>query len=126
MEQLLFATYAHAQESNLLLVHHVQDPTERLGSVDGAIGVKQHSYFANTNWDLLEQVSISKFYPFFTSQGKVKPPFVPKLKNDLDTSCFDAEFTELKPEITKIKLSGDEQNQCKDNFPGFSFTAFRF
>ena len=56
----------------------------------------------------------------------MKPPFVPKLKNDGDTSCFDAEFTELKPEITKIKLSGEEQNQCKDNFPGFSFTAFRF
>ena len=62
----------------------------------------------------------------FPPQGKVKPPFVPKLKNDGDTSCFDAEFTELKPEITKIKLTGEEQTQCKDNFPGFSFTAFRF
>jgi len=75
--------------------------------------VKQHPYFANTDWDLLQQ-------------GKVKPPYVPKLKSDGDTSCFDAEFTELKPEITKIKLTGEEASQCRDNFPGFSFTAFSF
>ena len=37
---------------------HVQDPNERLGTEDGALGVKQHPYFANTDWDLLEQVWI--------------------------------------------------------------------
>ena len=37
-------------------LHHVQDPSERLGSEEGALGVKQHSYFANTDWDLLKQV----------------------------------------------------------------------
>ena len=37
---------------------HVQDPNVRLGTEDGAPGVKQHHYFANTDWDLLEQVWI--------------------------------------------------------------------
>ena len=50
----------HAQESNLLQqLHHAQDPSERLGSENGALGVKQHPYFANTDWELLEQVGIS-------------------------------------------------------------------
>ena len=111
---------------------NVQDPNERLGTEDGAVSVKQHPYFASTDWDVLEQVGSSSaaklcfaFNPFFW-QGKVKPPYVPKLKSDGDTSCFDAEFTELKPEITRIKLSADETSQCRDNFPGFSFTAFNF
>merc|ERR1712211_3353 len=90
----------------------VKDPKQRLGAEDGALGVKQHFYFAKTNWELLEQ-------------GKVKPPFVPNLRTDGDTSCFDAEFTNLKPEITKIKLDKEEK-QCMDNFPEFSFTAYKF
>ena len=120
--------------SNFFAMTLFQDPKDRLGTEDGAVSVKLHPYFANTDWDLLEQVGISSaaklcfaFKPVFCHlQGKVKPPFVPKLKSDGDTSCFDAEFTDLKPEITKIKLSGEETSQCRDNFPGFSFTAFRF
>ena len=56
----------------------------------------------------------------------MKPPFVPNLRTDGDTSCFDAEFTNLKPEITKIKLDKEEKKQCMDNFPEFSFTAYKF
>ena len=33
-----------------------KDPKQRLGAEDGALGVKQHFYFAKTNWELLEQV----------------------------------------------------------------------
>ena len=56
----------------------------------------------------------------------MKPPFVPDVGTDGDTRYFDAEFTNLKPEITKIKLDKEEKKQCMDNFPEFSFTAYKF
>ena len=77
----------HAQESNLLQqLHHAQDPSERLGSENGALGVKQHPYFANTDWQLLEQVGISKFYPnyvflfIFHLTGKSETTFCAEAK----------------------------------------------
>ena len=33
-----------------------KDPKQRLGAEDGALGVKQHFYFAKIEWELLEQV----------------------------------------------------------------------
>ena len=44
--------------SNFFAITLFQDPKDRLGTEDGAVSVKQHPYFANTDWDLLEQVGI--------------------------------------------------------------------
>ena len=71
------------------------------------------------------QKIIGQVWHYFL-QGKVKPPFVPDVGTDGDTRYFDAEFTNLKPEITKIKLDKEEKKQCMDNFPEFSFTAYKF
>jgi len=91
----------------------VKDPAKRIGTVGGAKEVKAHPYFHGTDWIAYEQ-------------GKVTPPYVPKLKGEGDTSCFDREFTEETPEVTKIRLKTSEVKQCETGFPEFSFTAKSF
>jgi len=59
----------------------VKDPAKRIGTVGGAKEVKEHPYFHGTDW-------------IAYGEGKVTPPYVPKLKADGDTSCFDKEFTD--------------------------------
>ena len=66
--------------SNFFAITLFQDPKDRLGTEDGAVSVKQHPYFANTNWDLLEQVGICfAFKPvFLPSAGKSETAFCAK------------------------------------------------
>lgn len=55
----------------------VQDRTKRLGSMkSGAEDVKRHKWFKHINW---EEVALKK----------LKPPIVPILAHEGDTSCFD-------------------------------------
>lgn len=60
-----------------------KDKSERLGSHADVQDIKQHSFFKSIDWEQLEQ-------------RKIKPPFIPNLKEDsLDTSNFDQQFTKL-------------------------------
>ena len=89
--------------------------------------MKEHPYFHETNWIAFEQVlrTLKKARVHFP-QGKIPPPYVPKLKGDGDTSCFDREFTDEAPNITQIKLKANQVKQCETGFPEFSFTAKSF
>jgi len=91
----------------------VKDPAKRIGTVGGAKEVKEHPYFHGTDW-------------IAYGEGKVTPPYVPKLKSEGDTSCFDKEFTDESPNITKIKLKVNQVKQCETGFPEFSFTSKSF
>jgi protein-serine/threonine kinase len=57
-----------------------RNPKHRLGAKRDAEELKEHVFFADTNWDDM-------------MNKRVIPPFKPKLKNVLDTSNFDPEFT---------------------------------
>ena len=57
-----------------------RNPKHRLGAKRDADELKEHVFFADTNWDDM-------------MNKRVVPPFKPKLKNVLDTSNFDPEFT---------------------------------
>ena len=69
---------------------------------------------------------VASFVQDFFLQGKIPPPYLPKLKGDGDTSCFDREFTDEAPNITQIKLKANQVKQCETGFPEFSFTAKSF
>lgn len=53
----------------------------RLGSKGGANEIKNHPWFQGIDWSAL----LTK---------KVKAPFVPNIKSEIDVSNFDPEFTE--------------------------------
>lgn len=88
-----------------------KDPGRRLGSSDEG-DIRRHRFFAHMDWEALEQ-------------RKVKPQFVPKIADHLDTSNFDAEFTSEEPDFTPItttKLNRTQQNE----FSKFSFVNNEF
>jgi len=57
-----------------------RNPKHRLGATRDADELKEHAFFADTDWNAM-------------MNKMVVPPFKPKLKNVLDTSNFDPEFT---------------------------------
>ena len=57
-----------------------RNPAHRLGARGDAEELMAHPFFADVDWNAL-------------SKKLVQPPFKPKLKNPLDTSNFDPEFT---------------------------------
>lgn len=63
----------------------VKDPTKRLGGGQSdASQLKSHPFLATINWTLL-------------AQRKLKAPFRPKIKHELDVSNFADEFTSMPP-----------------------------
>lgn len=63
----------------------VKEPTKRLGGGQGdASQLKHHPFLSKINWTLL-------------AQRKLKPPFKPKIKHELDVSNFAEEFTSMPP-----------------------------
>ena len=57
-----------------------RNPKHRLGAKRDAEELKEHVFFADTDWNAM-------------MNKQVAPPFKPKLKSVLDTSNFDPEFT---------------------------------
>lgn len=64
-----------------------RDPTYRLGCRPGSgvQDIKKHAFFAEINWELLE------------NRG-VKPPFKPRVRSTTDIQNFDREFTKEAPD----------------------------
>jgi serum/glucocorticoid-regulated kinase 2 len=86
----------------------VTNPKKRLG-YRGADEVKQHPFFKGVDFDKV----LRKEY---------KPPFIPKLKDDLDLSYFDESFTELRVDSEK----NDEKDEGKDKKDDFKFEGFSY
>ena len=58
-----------------------KEPSQRLGfGPDDAQPVKAHAFFAPINWEALER-------------RKIPSPYRPKVKDEMDTSNFDRQFT---------------------------------
>ena len=63
-----------------------KDPVKRLGNGttgrSGGEEIKCHPWFEKVDWNAL-------------MEKKIKPPFIPKIKNELDVTHFDEEFTKI-------------------------------
>lgn len=84
------------------------EPKKRLGyGPDGLKNIKKHPYFKEIDWEKLEK-------------REILPPFVPKIKNDIDVGYFDKMFTNEKITNSLIELTNSSE---KDNtiYEGFTF-----
>jgi len=88
-----------------------KNPERRLGSSDrDAEDVKKQAFFRNINWeDLLAR--------------KIKPPFVPVVKNFEDVSNFDEEFTSEKAVLTPPKEPYPLTDEHHALFKDFNYMA---
>ncbi|KAJ7994061.1 hypothetical protein DPEC_G00262030 [Dallia pectoralis] len=88
-----------------------RNPEKRLGAGEGdANDVKKEKFFKAIDWDAL----LAK---------KVKPPFLPKIKESVDVSNFDSEFTSLQPILSPPPVSCSLSPEQQDSFADFDFTA---
>uniref|UniRef100_A0A1D5QIW0 Protein kinase C n=1 Tax=Macaca mulatta TaxID=9544 RepID=A0A1D5QIW0_MACMU len=87
-----------------------KNPHKRLGCVasqNGEDAIKQHPFFKEIDWVLLEQ-------------KKIKPPFKPRIKTKRDVNNFDQDFTREEPVLTLVDEAIVKQiNQ--EEFKGFSY-----
>ena len=93
---------------NLLVVN----PNKRLGSgPDGSSNIKNHPFFKGANWDDIWH-------------KRVRPPFIPKLKNDTDLKYFDNLFTEEPINgPTRKNTNRDRQRESINEYNGFSYVT---
>ena len=93
---------------NLLVV----DPSKRLGQgPEGSENIKNHAFFKGVNWkDAWER--------------KIRPPFIPKLKNDTDLKYFDTMFTDEPIDGPKRKNTNrDRDREPSNDYNGFTYVA---
>lgn len=71
-----------------------RDPTYRLGCRPGGgvQDIKSHPFFAEINWNLLEN-------------REIKPPFKPRVRSATDIQNFDREFTKEAPDHQFLQVS---------------------
>ncbi|XP_042176416.1 serine/threonine-protein kinase N2 isoform X1 [Oncorhynchus tshawytscha] len=88
-----------------------RNPEKRLGAGEGdANEVKEEKFFKTIDWDAL----LAK---------KVKPPFLPKIKESVDVSNFDSEFTSLQPILSPPPVSCSLSPEQQEAFADFDFSA---
>ena len=90
-----------------------KDPTKRLGTGEkGWEDVKAHPYFDGIDWEEAKKKNLI-------------PPFVPKIKNELDVKYFDNDFTDIQinNDNDNIDLLYSDEEQGEDNYNGFTYVS---
>ena len=92
----------------------IVNPSKRIGfGPNGAEDIKNHPFFQGIDWDLLEA-------------KKIKPPFIPKLKNDTDLRYFDNMFTDEPIGGPKRKVTvrdREREREPSNDYNGFTYMA---
>lgn len=90
-------SYLSDSAKDLLTKLLCKDPDKRLGGdTNDALEVKEHPWFDNVNWELI-------------SKKRIKPPYVPVLKDEADVKHFDKGFTSMDPQ--EVYYDGKPANQ---------------
>ena len=90
----------------------VVDPNKRLGEgPNGSQNIKNHPFFKGINWE-------------DAYNRKIRPPFIPKLKNDTDLKYFDEMFTDEPIDGPKRKTTlRDREREPSNDYNGFTYVA---
>ncbi|TRY88742.1 hypothetical protein DNTS_029674, partial [Danionella cerebrum] len=109
-DDVLYPVWLSKEAVSILMAFMTKSPSKRLGCVVSQgreEAIKQHSFFREIDWVLLEQKMI-------------KPPFKPRIKTKRDVNNFDQDFTREEPVLTPVEDAIVKQiNQ--DEFKGFSY-----
>lgn len=108
-DEVLYPLHMPRDSVDILKKLLTREPDARLGcGPTDALEIMRHPFFADINWDDVYH-------------KRVKPIFVPTLRDATDTSNFDEEFTKEQPKLTPgaSPLSPAMQEQ----FRGFSVTC---
>ncbi|XP_051867361.1 protein kinase C epsilon type isoform X1 [Pristis pectinata] len=109
-DDVLYPVWLSKEAVSILKAFMTKSPNKRLGCVTsqgGEDAIKQHPFFKEIDWVLLEQ-------------KKIKPPFKPRIKTKRDVNNFDQDFTREEPVLTLVDDAIVKQiNQ--DEFKGFSY-----
>jgi serine/threonine protein kinase len=92
--ELPYPTYLSPEARSLLEGLLQRDPARRLGSVGDAEEIKNHPFFAGTDWNAVYE-------------KRYVPPFKPTLTSDTDVQYFDKEFVSL-PVINSLEPNAAE------------------
>lgn len=104
-KEVQYPEYLSDEVIDLMKKLLVKDPDKRLGSgPNGAEDIKNHPFFKGMKWNDLYN-------------KKIKPPFIPRLKNETDTKYIDTLFTLATPKDTPSE--GTEKVDA--DFNGFSY-----
>jgi len=104
---LKYPNYLSKDAINLLQELFIKDPDKRLGcGVKGEDEIKSHPFFKTIDWTAIEQ-------------KKIKPPFVPKIKSEIDTRYIDTEFTNATP--TDSYNQEDALSNSQNPYGDFSY-----
>ncbi|EHB18298.1 Protein kinase C epsilon type [Heterocephalus glaber] len=109
-DDVLYPVWLSKEAVSILKAFMTKNPNKRLGCVaaqNGEDAIKQHPFFKEIDWVLLEQ-------------KKIKPPFKPRIKTKRDVNNFDQDFTREEPVLTLVDEAIVKQiNQ--EEFKGFSY-----
>ncbi|XP_069351390.1 protein kinase C epsilon type [Eulemur rufifrons] len=109
-DDVLYPVWLSKEAVSILKAFMTKNPHKRLGCVaaqNGEDAIKQHPFFKEIDWVLLEQ-------------RKIKPPFKPRIKTKRDVNNFDQDFTREEPVLTLVDEAIVKQiNQ--EEFKGFSY-----
>ncbi|XP_034047578.1 serine/threonine-protein kinase N2 [Thalassophryne amazonica] len=88
-----------------------KNPEERLGAgEEDASEIKRHKFFQGVDWEAF-------------MNKKVKPPFLPVIKDLRDVSNFDEEFTSLRPVLTLPRTPHALTAEQQQIFSDFDFSC---
>uniref|UniRef100_A0AC35U7V6 Non-specific serine/threonine protein kinase n=1 Tax=Rhabditophanes sp. KR3021 TaxID=114890 RepID=A0AC35U7V6_9BILA len=102
---------AHASPLSKDIINKLlqKNPQDRIGAVRDFDEIKEHPFFASIDWDKL-------------LRRELKPPFIPKCKDESDVSNIDSEFTQIQPNINSLIPKGTLNNVKDPDFINFTYT----
>ena len=110
-QQVKYPDHLYKNAKDLIKKLLIIDPKERLGSgPDGSENIKKHPFFKGINWE-------------DAYKRKIKPPFIPHLRNDTDLRYFDSMFTDEPINGNQRKYTREREREPSNEYNGFSYVT---